>query len=114
MGVVKPIGGIGRHSIGKIRAKDVGSYAVEDEVTNGVGNEMNTAVAREVGELDVCAIDRALERGHPIVVLLKLVLIKQRGVEAGDPEGGEVWRQTGCVRYLESRIRSAAKTVNRV
>ena len=26
----------------------------------GVGNEMNTAVAREVRELHVCAIDRAL------------------------------------------------------
>jgi hypothetical protein len=91
LGVVEAIGGVGRDSVGKIGAKDVRSHAVEDKIADRVGSKVNAAVAREIGELHVGAVDRALQRRHPIVVLLELVLVEQGGIERGDTEGCEVW-----------------------
>ena len=76
-------------------------------IADRVGNEVNAAVAREIGELHVGAVDRALQRRDPEIVLLELVLVEQRGIEGGDAEGGEVRRQAGGVGYLEARVGGA-------
>ena len=68
---------------------------------------MNAAISREIRELHVSAVDRALHRRNAKIVLLELVLVEQRRIEAGDAEGGEVRRQAWGVGNLEACVRGA-------
>ena len=48
---------------------------IKADIAARVGDEVNAAVAREIGELHVGAIDRALQRGDPEIALLELILV---------------------------------------
>ena len=112
--LVEPIGDVVGYAVGKIGAKDIRRHAVEDDIADRVGNEVNAAVALEIGELHVGAVDRALQRRNPEIVLLELVLVEQCGIELGDAEGGEVRRQTRGVGNLEAPYEAPAIRVKRV
>ena len=105
--LVEAIGDVGGDAVGYIGAKDVRGHAVEDDIADRVGDEVNAAVAREIGELHVGAVDRALQRRDAEIVLLELILVEQRGIEIGDAEGGEVRHLAGSVGYLERAVRGA-------
>ena len=53
MGVVELVGAVALQAIGEAAAVDVRSDAVEDEIADRVGDEMQRAVAGERGELEV-------------------------------------------------------------
>ena len=81
---------------------DVGGNAVEEEIAHGVGNEVQIVVAREVRQLSVEAVDRALQRQHAVLGLLILPLIEFRRIESGHPKrAGQHGRRVKDVRDLE-------------
>ena len=105
--LVEAIGDVGGDAVGDIGAKHVRGHAVEDDIADRVGDKVNAAVAREIGELHVGAIDRALQRGDPVIALLELVLVEIRGIEGGDAVGGEVRHLAGGVGYLVAAVGGA-------
>ena len=104
MGLVEAIGDVGGDAVGYIGAEHVRGHAIEDDIADRVGDEVNAAVAREIGELHVGAIDRALQRGDPEIALLELILVEGRGIEGGDAVGGEVRHLAGGVGYLVAAV----------
>ena len=52
-----------------------------------IGDEMQAAVAVEIGELEVDVVDRLLHRQDVVIGALLLVLVELRGIEVGHPEG---------------------------
>ena len=73
-----------------------------------VRSEMHRAVAVEVGQLHVGAVDRALPRRDREIRLLDLVLVQQRRIEIGDAECGEVRRKPWRIGNLKRAIRGAS------
>ena len=61
MGVVEAVGAVALDAVDEGAAIDVRRDAVEDQVADRVGHEMDAAVAGEIGELEIEVVDRFLQ-----------------------------------------------------
>ena len=103
LALVETQGGIALQTVDEARPRDVRGDAVEDEIADRVGHEMQGAVALEVGDLTIERTDRLLQRKHVEDRALDLVLVQQRRVEVGRAEGRELRRKAGRIRDLVLR-----------
>ena len=55
---------------------DIGGDPIQQQIADGIGNEMEIVVAREIRQLPVEAVDRALQRQHAVLGLLILPLVE--------------------------------------
>src|SRR6185312_17069357 len=96
------------NAVDEALAIDVGGYAVEDEVADGVGIKVQLAVAVEIGKLVVEVAGRPLVSDDVELVELVLMLVELCRVEIRDAERREVWALPRIVRNLKSGVRHAA------
>jgi hypothetical protein len=80
---------IGLDAVDDAAAIHVAGDAIEHQVTDRIGRELNGGGSVEVGELEIDIAHRFLQREHAPLVPLHLRLVELRGVEAGDAEGSE-------------------------
>ena len=81
MGIADAPGGIFLNAIDEALTVDVRSHAVEDQVSDRVGHEVQLAVAVEIGKLVVDAVGRFLVGNDVELVELVLVFVEQRRIE---------------------------------
>ena len=90
---VQAIGPVGLDAIEEAAAKHIRCDPVEYEVADRIRFEMQAAVAREIGDLQIGVLELLLQRYHAIEVLLELRLIERRGIEIGEAEDGKELRR---------------------
>jgi len=95
-------------TVGDAAAIHVARHPIVHEVADQVGRELNGARAREIGELEVDVVDRFLQRKHPELVSLDLILIDLRRGKVGNAKGGEARKLSGNIRDLKLVGRRAA------
>jgi hypothetical protein len=108
VGIADAIGGILLDAVDMAATVDVGSDAVEHEIADRIGQEVQLAVAVEIGDLGVEPFGRFLIGQHVELIEFGLPFVELRRVEAGNTEGREGRRLSGIVRNLIGAVRCAA------
>ena len=86
MGLVDHVRGVALNTIGVGFARYVGGNAVQQEVADRIGREVEEVVTGEIGQLSIKAVRRPLQRQHAELSVLILVLVELRRIEIGDAE----------------------------
>ncbi len=102
MAVGQLVGGVGLDAVCKTAAIDVGGDTVEGEVAGVIRHEMQRAVAGEIRQLQVEALNRLLVGQHAELAVLGLPLVEVRRVEG---VGDEVVAAAGRARRLARIVR---------
>ena len=101
--IVDVIGTVALNAVEEGAAEDVGRDAVEQQVADRIGHEMQLAVARIIGKLHVDIVDGSLPGEHAVGVLLVLVLLDVLRIEVADAKGRHAGKRPGH-RIVDERL----------
>src|SRR5258708_37883899 len=101
MGKADAPGGIFLNAVDEALTVDVRRDAVEDQISDRVGKEVQLAVAVEIGNLVVDVFGRFLVGNHVELIEFVLMLVEERGIEIGYSESRESRRLSGTIGDLK-------------
>src|SRR5208283_2617859 len=101
--VSDPIGAVSLQAVDESSAIDVRGDAIEEEIADLIGDEMQRRITRKIGKLRVDGPGRMRQGYHVVKVALVLNFVELRGVEPADAESFELGWLIGIIGNVEIR-----------